>query len=131
MNGPSNAATTWLASSGSSPQTAGVRAVRESIAAARWAATPARSPSPRTTGTDPASSTASTLAGLTNDSDDGRAASATSSSRSAVATKAEAGRSTSPRLSAATSTGTSSDHSDVRDEVRPRPTARGCRAPAG
>ena len=92
LNGPSRRATSAAAASGLTMEGRRVRAVRASIAPARRAATPVNGPSPRMSGRRPARSAARILAGLTNDSDEGRQAAATSSSRSARAGSWAAGR---------------------------------------
>ena len=115
-SGPSKQATIWLAASGRQPWATGTRPVRPNIAAARRAVTSPKGPSPRTIGVDSASSVARILAGLTNDSDDGRASVAVRSRRSASSANVSWLTEAMPRASAASSAGVACAHTDVRDE---------------
>src|SRR6478736_5783685 len=118
-NGPSKQATIWLAASGRQPWATGTRPVRPNIAAARRAVTSPNGPSPRTIGVDSASSVARIFAGLTNDSDDGRASVAVRSRRSASSDSVSWLTEAMPRASAASSAGVACAQTDVRDEDPP------------
>src|SRR6478752_3523306 len=116
-SGPSKHATIWLAASGRAPCATGTRPVRPNMAAARRAVTSPKGPSPRTMGVDSASSVASTLAGLTNDSDDGRASVAVRSRTSASSASVSWLTDAMPMASAASNAGMAWAHTDVREDT--------------
>ncbi len=99
------------------PWATGTRPVRPNIAAARRAVTSPNGPSPRTMGVDSASSVARIFAGLTNDSDDGRASVAVRSRRSASSDNVSWLTEAMPMASAASSAGVACAHTEVRDEA--------------
>ena len=112
-HGPSKP-TTWLwPASGRTPQVAGDAAFSLSWQAKRYAAVPVSGDAPQTTGSAPSSSSASDLPGLTRVSASGRQRCATLSSTVAVSTSSSGPAVISPSASAATSSGTDSDHSDA------------------
>src|SRR5690606_30447634 len=110
------------------PATTGYRALVESMSANRPAATVARGEEPQITGMHPARSSASDLAGFTNDSADSRHASASLSSRLAVSTRSASVTLTMFRARPASSTGTVSAHRLARAGARRGTGTNGARA---
>ena len=116
-NGPSNVATTSAAASGSTPETAGCRALRASWAAARRRDHPGQVAGPEHQRHRPGQVQREGL-GRVHERLRRRARSLGDRrpARSAVAARVAASPGTSPSASAATSTGTASAHRLVRDE---------------
>ena len=128
-SGPSKQATIWLAPSGSAPNATGTRPVRPNIEAARQAVTAPKGPSPSTIGVDSATSVASTLAGLTKDSEDGRQPWRSRRARRRRPSRRRSTDAASPMASAASRAGVAWAHIEVREDGPARRSARGPRAP--